>query len=92
MLGLENGTSQKHVPSGACRNISCAREREAHCAGAGVCSLLFAALVPILSLPHTPCLSHLAATASSETESNVERDKNTVKKIVFLSQMFAYLQ
>lgn len=54
------------------------REREVQCVGAGVCSLLFVVLVPILSSLRAPCLSHLATTASSETERNAERDKNYI--------------
>ncbi len=76
MLDLENG---HFIEACAVRCMSkhfrCSGEREAHCAGAGVCSLLFATLVPILSLPHAPCLSHLAVIVSFETERNVKKEK-----------------
>lgn len=76
MLDLENGHfTEACAVRCMSKHFMRSGEREAHCAGAGVCSLLFAALVPNLSLPHAPCLSHLAATVSSETERNVKRGK-----------------
>ncbi len=76
MLDLENG---HFIEACAVRCMSKhfrrSGEREALCTGAGVCSLLFATLVPILSLPHAPSLSHFAVIVSFETERNVKKEK-----------------
>lgn len=55
MLDLENGHfTEACAVRCMSKHFRRSGEREAHCAGAGVCSLLFAVLVPILSLSHTP--------------------------------------